>query len=120
MDPEESTLGGAFGITRPAGLSAASGRLNNLLGGLVWSSAVRMQREGKTLPEAFKQIACDLDVRGLIEFYAQFNGIRAEDAASLVDERILRTGKVSPAKVKAVYYEFANGIKEHEKSRKAR
>lgn len=116
-DPSVSTLGGAFGITRPKGFNASAARFWGLHASLVWNLVTQRAEKGESVgPALFRAVAQEISEPGLdLKVYAMCWGLPAEDAPKLMDPRV--QNGISAGTVKRIYYEYKAGI-EQDKARK--
>lgn len=109
-DPSTSTLGGAFGITRPAGFNAPAARLWVHYASLVWQKVTERKHAGEPVCEGmFEAVADDIgkvDLTALLVIY----GLDPDEAGDLLDARTRKRGKLSPARVREMYYSFLKSM----------
>lgn len=100
----QSTLGGAFRITRPAGFNAPAERFLRAIGSAVWNAVTfRNALRGEPTPATFKAVADEFSIPYWCQSYVEEFQIPPTQAGGLWDKRFKE--KMSAGKVRKLYYD---------------
>lgn len=103
-NPSMSTLGGAFGITRPENFNAPAARFQNLCRFKIAHTVSRRVDAGENIgEELFESVAQELRVNPpFLRYVEEFFGVPSKAAKRLLDSRVQKG--ISATTVKRAYY----------------